>query len=306
MSIRKHLQWSDSQKQFLGFINYGFRSNIEEMPLAKNALVFMLNGINANFTMPIAFYFIDTLTAAEKANLLTEILNAIDGCGARTLTVTFDGLSTNFSMCALLGANLSMNDCKPFFFLSHDEFNKIYIILDPPHMEKLARNLLAEKKVLTNPDESEIKWTFFELLEDFRNTRGFILTHKINKKHMQWTRSKMNVRLAVETLSNSVAESMQFLMQEGYEEFSNAAATIKFIRTMNNIFDVMNSKRIVASDIFKSAINPLNQEYIFKYFDEVTAYLKALKLPKGKTVVSSKKRTSFTGFIFNMINFVIS
>lgn len=66
MSIRKHLQWSDSRKEFLGFINYGFRFNSQEMPLAKNVIVFLLNGVNIMFTMPIAFYFIETLTGTEK------------------------------------------------------------------------------------------------------------------------------------------------------------------------------------------------------------------------------------------------
>lgn len=66
MSIRKHLQWSDSRKQYLGTINYGFKMDSEEVPLAKNAIVFLLNGININFNMPIAFYFIETLTATEK------------------------------------------------------------------------------------------------------------------------------------------------------------------------------------------------------------------------------------------------
>lgn len=146
MSIRKHLQWCDSKKKYLGFINYGFRTNVEEMPLAKNALVFMLNGINANFNMPIAFYFIETLTASEKANLLTEILIALNECGIRVLTVTFDGLSTNITMCQTLGACFDMDDFKPYFLSPNGEKHKIYVILDPSHMEKLARNCIAGKK----------------------------------------------------------------------------------------------------------------------------------------------------------------
>lgn len=169
-------------------------------------------------------------------------------------------------------------------------------------MEKLARNCIAGKKLLFDVDDSEVKWSYFELLEQFRNERGFTLTHKLNKKHMQWFRAKMNVRLAVETLSNSVADSMQFLKERGFEEFSDASATIKFVRTLNNIFDVMNSKRIDNSNIFKSALNALNHKYIFEFFDEVMPYLQTLKMPDGKTVITSNSRTSFRGFIINMIN----
>lgn len=118
---------------------------------------------------------------------------------------------------------------------------------------------------------------------------------------MQWFRAKMNVRLAVETLSNSVADSMQFLMEKNFDEFANASATIDFIRVFNNIFDVMNSKKIVTSNTFKSAINPLNQEYIFCYFDYAISYLKTLKMSDKSLVLTSQKKTSFRGFIINMI-----
>lgn len=302
MSIRKQLQWSESRKRFLGPINYGFRTTTEEVQLAKNALVFMLNGINAKFNIPIAFYFIETLNATEKANLMHEILIAVDVCGVRILTVTFDGLCTNLTMCELLGASFDMNDCVPYFTSPSTELDKIYIILDPPHMEKLARNCIARNKVLRDGNDAEIKWSYFEFLEQYRNEKGLVPTHKLNKKHMQWFHAKMNVRLAVETLSNSVADSMQFLMERNFQEFSDAAATNGFIRILNNIFDVMNSKRVIDSNVFKSAINSRNQEFIFKYFDSAIEYLKNIKLSSGSLIISTKNKTAFRGFIVNMIN----
>lgn len=300
MSIRKHLQWSDSRKEFLGSINYGFRMNKEEIPLAKNAIVFLLNGVNIKFTMPIAFYFIETLTGAEKMNLLKEIIIAISACGVRVLSITFDGFSTNFTMCELLNVCFDVDDCRPYFFLPGDD-RKIYIILDPSHMEKLARNCVAGNKFLLTEDMSKIEWRYFESLENLRTEKNFALTHKLNKKHMQWGRAKMNVRLAVETLSNSVADSMQHLMDRNFEEFAGATATVGFIRTMNDIFDIMNSKRILSSNSFKSAINPLNQAEIFERFDDAIAYLRTLKLPSGQLVISARTKTAFRGFVINMI-----
>lgn len=301
MSIRKHLQWSDSRKEFLGSINYGFRSTCEEMPLAKNALVFLLKGINVNFTMPMAFYFIETLNAVEKHNLLQEILIAISACGVRVLSITFDGFSANFSMSKLLGANLKASACRLYFYLPDDD-RKIFIILDPSHMEKLARNCIAGNKVLLDENDAKFEWHYFESLEMFRNEKNLTLTHKLTKKHMQWFRCKMNVRLAAETLSNSVAASMQFLMDKNFPEFSNASATIKYIRVMNDLFDIMNSKRILSSNSLKSAINPLNHEFIFKYFENAIEYLKKIKLSDGRTVICTALRTAFRGFIINMIS----
>lgn len=61
MSIRKQLHWNDNQKKFLGHVTYGFESDSAEFQLANNVLVFMANGININFNLPVAFYFITSL-----------------------------------------------------------------------------------------------------------------------------------------------------------------------------------------------------------------------------------------------------
>lgn len=87
MSIRKHLQWSDCQKKFLGHINYGFRPDGAEVPIANNAIVFMLNGVNADFTFPVAHYFIQSLLAEEKARLLQDVIKTINACGVRVLNI---------------------------------------------------------------------------------------------------------------------------------------------------------------------------------------------------------------------------
>lgn len=303
MSIRKHLQWSDSRKEFLGPITYGFRSGCEEVQLATNAIVFMLNGINVPFQMPIAFHFIETLSGIEKANLLQLISTAIHDCGARIVSITFDGFSTNFSMCEELNASFDLSDYRPYIFLPGNE-RKVYIILDPSHMEKLARNCVAGNAFLTVENGRKIEWRFFESLEKLRVERNFALTHKMNKKHMQWKNAKMSVRLAVQTLSDSVADSMQYLMDKSIPEFLDASATIKFVRIMNNIFDVMNTKtnNSSSSTIFKNAINPANQQEVFDYFEDVIEYFKTIKLPDGNFILSARTKTAFKGFIMNMVN----
>lgn len=115
----------------------------------------------------------------------------------------------------------------------------------------------------------------------------------------------MNVRLAVETLSNSVANSMQYLRNQGYEDFADSSATIEFIRFVNDVFDVMNTcgTSKLSGNEFKNPMNPANEDQIFSYFDRAFDYFKTLKLPKGKVVVTSRTRTAFKGLMANMVNF---
>lgn len=304
MAIRKNLQWNDSQKKFLGHTTYGVRMDREDLPLATQAIVYMVHGINFKFSFPIAFHFIQSLNGEEKVALLSEIIGKITECGARVLSVTFDGLISNVTMCNVLGASFDLDDFRPYFSVPGDK-RKIYIIFDPSHMIKLARNCVANNSFLMNKDQLRIEWNYFETLEEFRNKRGFIRTHKLNKKHIQYKNFKMNVRLAVETLSNSVANSMQYLQSQGYKEFVESSATIEFIRFVNDVFDVMNTSETseLSGNIFKNPISPANEQTIFSYFDKAFNYFKTLKLPKGKVIVTTRTRTAFKGLMTNMVNF---
>lgn len=312
MSIRKHLQWSDSRH-----ISYGFRPDNAAVPVATNVIVFMVNGVNVEFNFPIAYYFVTSLTADEKIALLKDIVAEIRNCGVRVLNITFDGLNSNSTMCETLGATFKLNDWKPFFKLPGDN-NNIYIIFDPSHMLKLMRNCLGNKKYIINGDGSKIEWKYFESLESFRIKKELTHLHKLTKKHMQFQGNKMNVRLASETMSTSVANSMKFLMDEGHKEFFNCTATVEFVRIINDIFDTMNTKRDSKKSGYKQAISPQNNSEIFAFFDKAIEYLKKVEIPvitikraengdkervlTEKRAIDSRLRTAFRGFISNMVN----
>lgn len=302
MALKKHLQWSCMQKVFLGPINYGFRPESSEVPLAKEAIVFMVNGFNFNTTLPLAYYFINRLNAEEKVVLLKNIITAIRNCGVRVLSVTFDNLADNFAMCRLLGSNVrDADNYKPYFSLPGDE-RKIYLIIDPSHLLKLARNILGNNKIMYYGD-GKIDWNFFESLEELRIDGTLRHTHKMTKKHLQYTKFKMNVRIAAETLSNAVADSMQTLMNLGEKNFENCSSTIQYIRFINDAFDIMNTKNTEKDNIFKQAINPENEKAVFAFLGTLIDYLKQLRLSDGTMIISSKKRAALRGFIINAINF---
>lgn len=167
MSIRKHLQWSDSQKIFIEHVNYGSRPNSTAMPVANNAIVFMVNGVGAKFNFPIANYFINSLNTDEKIGLLMAVVTEIRRYDVRVLSVTFDGLNTNSSMCETVGATFQPNNWKPYILFPGDE-RRIYIIFDPSHMLKLARNCIENIKILLDDDNLK----FESKVEIFRRTRA--------------------------------------------------------------------------------------------------------------------------------------
>lgn len=306
MAIRKNVKWSDAKKKFLGQITYGNRlEDDDNLPTANNAIVFLVTGVNSNFSLPVAYYFINNnLNCYEKEALISEIANELTHCDIRLITMTFDGAPTNFTTCELLGASFNDDDFRPYFQNPIDK-STIYIILDPSHMEKLARNCLAEKETIFNGSNLPIEWKYFVELENFRENNNLSHLHKLTKQHIQWMRAKMNVRIAVETLSHSVASTMQLLKENGVKEFLDSGPTSDFAIFCDDVFDISNSKSIDAKNEFKSALNIGNKEKIFAYFAKAIDYFKALKLQKnGKTILKTKRKTFARGFIINMKNFM--
>ena len=113
----------------------------------------------------------------------------------------------------------------------------------------------------------------------------------------------MSVRIAAETLSNSVALAIELLRKKGIEAFQGSEATVEFIRRINNTFDILNSKDTNESIGFKRPISPQTKDEYFKHFDQTIAYISSLKLsPEGKSILTTKSKVAFLNFIIIMKN----
>lgn len=71
----------------------------------------------------------------------------------------------------------------------------------------------------------------------------------------------MNVKLAAQTLSSSVANAIDFLRVSENEKFQNSEATTEYIRTVDRIFDVLNAKSPLGKG-FKSPLRISNKDFL--------------------------------------------
>lgn len=300
VAIRRHVQFDHQKKKWYGYIDQGKADDDGNLPIANNSLFFMLSILNLNVSIPIAYYNIKALDGYEKKNLLMNILDALYTAGVIVTNITFDGLSSNKLLCELLGVSFDLNNPKPYFI--HPLSNrKIYIILDPCHMLKLLRNSLGDLNTITDPVRGKIEWVYFIRLEAARVMHKLV-THRLNKRHIQYKRNKMNVRLAAQTLSRSVASSMRALKAMGESNFTNSESTSYFAEQINDLFDTMNTKDLRNDGSgFKSALNVKNAEKVFKLYEEIRRYLTTLKFTR-KFCVESRRKTGFIGFILNTIS----
>lgn len=295
VSIRKHIHWVHGQKYFSGMITYGKR-NDDEIPVANNAIFFLVTVIGSGKSIVLGYFLIKTLNTSEKAALILEAIDKINSTGAYLISIAFDGLSTNLSACRLLGASLDIDNLQPFIINSANG-RKIHIVLDPAHMIKLIRNCLNAMSPLKDGNNNPIDWKFIERL---LSTGSNLLSHRMTKKHIDFHSNKMNVKLAVQTLSFSVARSMEIMSQKSDPNFLNCGGTITFIKNFNKAFDIFNAKHPDSNNLFRRGVNVNNAGKIFEFLDYFSTYIKSITL-QDENILKSRRYTGFLGFLVNTV-----
>lgn len=332
MAIRKNIQYCQRTRTEVGYITYGpqvpltssasssinggagdyteddedcAEESADALPEANQAIIFMLSGINDYFQIPIAYHFIQTLNSEYRSRLVSAILKELSKQNIKIESLTFDGYASNIAMCEIFGASFN-DDLKPSFKNPFTE-GEIHIILDPSHAEKLVRNNFENYGTIFDGENGKIEWRYFEALLKYSENSTFGLTHKISKRHIDFKNRKMHVRTAVELLSNSVANSLEFLMNSGVPEFKNAGPTVNFVRIFDRLFDVMNTSRIKSGNVLKSALNPNNKAEVFEFMEMAKQYILSLQILTKNTrrrilIVKSRVKTGFRGYVCNIIS----
>jgi hypothetical protein len=153
------------------------------------------------------------------------------------------------SMCKKLGCNFELgNNFKPWF-LQPDTKHKIFVFWDACHMIKLIRNAWGTIKSF-EIDGHFIQWYYPELLHSKQEEEGLRLANKLSKRHFNWQNEKMNVRLAVQIFSKSVSDALTFCSQS-MQQFKQCAETAKFVKIINDAFDILNCRNVWAKTQFK-------------------------------------------------------
>ena len=106
----------------------------------------------------------------------------------------------------------------------------------------------------------------------------------------------MKVNIATQTLSSSVEDTIQFLMEFGDRRFKNALATIQLFRIIDKLFDLLNSKNIFANGS-KTPLKMSNTKVWMAAIEEGKSYLKQLADINGTPLLKHSRKTFVLGFI---------
>ena len=109
----------------------------------------------------------------------------------------------------------------------------------------------------------------------------------------------MKVNLATQALSKSVADALEYCnIHLKIKTFEGCEATVKFIRIIDQLFDVLNARNPIGRGK-KVPLCSHNRNVWGPFIDEAFQYLLHLKEStlSGKYMHKSKRKTGFVGFM---------
>ncbi|CAL1279505.1 unnamed protein product [Larinioides sclopetarius] len=221
----------------------------------------------------------------------------MDENNINVISLTFDGLSSNFTMAKLLGCSFDdTKKLKTSFVHPSDKNKSVVVIPDPSHMLKLVRNTLGEKKSLYST--VIIDWKYIEALHKLQQSENLHLANKLRASHVNFRKQKMKVKLAAQLFSLSVADAIEYCnVKLKLSEFENSEATVEFLRIFNDLFDLFNSKSVWQCGL-KRAISKENVKTCFDFLNKAELYILHLKESQnGPSILQSRRKTGFLGFL---------
>lgn len=301
MSIRKQTVWDHSEGKFMGKINYGGIIDMDQEIPASEALFFQIVSFTQNFKCPVAYFLINKVDSDVQTQLIISCLRSLFEIGITVRSITSDGAQANIATYNKLGANIVGSQMTPYFSHPCDKNIHVYCILDICHMLKLARNALAEKKLKSKT--GTINWDFIKALDKIQNSEKLKLANSLSSNHVNYKNKVMNVRLAAQTLSSGVADAIEYLANCGIADFKDSHATVEFIRTVDRIFDILNSRNPFGKG-FKAPIRESNLKYFQDIFLKTKLYLEGLTI-EGIPLLSGMRKTFALGFLLTMESVVL-
>ena len=99
--------------------------------------------------IPLGFFLINRMGAAERANLVTLAVQKLEKAGAFVISIVCDAPTIHQSLLSKLGANLSTAELDPTLTVEGID-HPIFAFLDAPHSIKNIRNSFASLETIYN------------------------------------------------------------------------------------------------------------------------------------------------------------
>ena len=276
MSLRSSLKYFEHDDCIVGFEDTcGF---CEPSTVAsKHVLQFMVRGISTRWKQPVGHFFIgNSVQASVLGKMLKALISKLESLGLIVAAIVCDQEASHRSCLT----SLKVTTENPF--LQSDNGNTIFVMHDPPHLMKNVRNNLLTYDFVIHGETVSFK--YIEKLYDLESWNVLRFVPKLTKGHIELTNfKKMNVKLATQILSHSVACGLRSYMKLK-QMSSEAEPTAAFVARMNQLFDIMNSNSPTAKNKWQRPLSVKTVEQ-FQELADATMWIKEWKFKSRKTGV---------------------
>ncbi|KAH7979382.1 hypothetical protein HPB49_009281 [Dermacentor silvarum] len=297
MSIKKACELDLSSGRLIGFVDLGNGQephDADNIPLATEALVFMVVGLAAPWKMPFRYFLNAGLSGEVIKNLLLEAVHCIQECGLKVTAIVCDCLMANVAMVKLLWCRvheLTFENLRTSFPNPQFEEEEIFVMFDPCHALKLLRNLLGDKNILWSETYGAIEWRYIVLLNELQEREGLRAGNKLSRAHVEYYRQIMKVKLAAQTFSASISKALVFALELGEPGFDGCCGTAEFISMVD---------RSPVAKGFKAPLRPSTLCHQREFMELAGRQLMGLRLESKKPVVEDGRRMSVISLAFTL------
>jgi len=162
--------------------------------------------------------------------------------------------------------------------------------------------------MLKTIDNEIILWQFLEKLHKLQQCQSLKTANKLSNKHINFSNNRMNVKLAMQTLSESVYKSFLFLTSLDDDNIKTdfesciPTCTANFCLQFNNMADMLNCKNKFSKHKFNTALTELNYSELKTYAAKFENYITTLCDAKGTPILQSNRKIGFLGMIIGLRN----
>ncbi|KAJ8909445.1 hypothetical protein NQ315_003493 [Exocentrus adspersus] len=227
MAIKKNLFYKYIADEAVGLEDNGVQKNQFQLALQQY-------GINSKWKQVVCYTLSGTsISASDVKDLLEKLIEQLTNIGLDVVALVSNMGSNFIQLSKLLGVTTDN---------SYVEIGnkKLLYYFDPCHLMKAARNNLINNNF--HWDTYRASWEDIQNFYEKDKVKLNRMAPKLSAAHLAPTNfQKMNVSLAAQTLSNTVALGI-----DNHIYFHSlpdeAAGTVQFIRNFDKLFNIFNAR----------------------------------------------------------------
>ncbi|XP_011354654.1 DNA transposase THAP9 isoform X1 [Pteropus vampyrus] len=297
ISLKQQLQWDPSSHHLQGFMDFGLgKLDADEMPLASETILLMAVGIYGHWRTPLGYFFVNRASGYLQAQLLRLAIGKLSDIGITVVAVTSDATAQSVQMAKALGINIDEDNMKCTFQHPSSSSQQIAYFFDSCHLLKLIRNAFQNFQSIQ----------FINGIAHWQHLVDLVALEEQELSNMERIPRKLanlknhvlKMNCAAQLFSESVASALECLLSLGLPPFQNCIGTIHFVRLINNLFDIFNSRNYYGKG-HKGPLMPETFSKINHVLIEAKTIFVTLCDTSNNQIIQGKRKLGFLGFLLN-------